>query len=95
MPRKRFNQALDRAELKHVTMHSLIHSFATKLIGCGASIKAVQSALGHSSATMTLDTCSHLMISDLGDAALRADALLSNTNKNLIFMSQEIKSINK
>jgi integrase len=93
--RRQFYKTLDKANLKHITMHSLRHSFATTLIGCGASIKAVQSALGHSSATMTLDTYSHLMSSDLGDAASRADALLSNTNENLIFISQEAKSIKK
>lgn len=93
--RKRFIASLNRANLKHVTMHSLRHSFATTLIGCGASIKAVQAALGHSSATMTLDVYSHLMSTDLGDAASRVDALLSDANGKLFHLSQSVQAVNK
>lgn len=68
--RKRFLQALEAADLKHVTPHSLRHSYATLLLSYGPSIKAVQNALGHSSATMPLNMYSHYIPSDIDDAAL-------------------------
>ncbi len=40
-------------------LHGLRHYFATLLIHAGASVKTVQLALGHSSPTITLNTCTH------------------------------------
>lgn len=40
--------------------HSLRHTHATMLIQGGANIKAIQQRLGHSKASITLDTYSHL-----------------------------------
>jgi integrase len=42
------------------TPHDLRHYAASVLIDQGASVKAVQRHLGHSSATTTLDTYAHL-----------------------------------
>jgi integrase len=53
--RKIFERSLEAAGLKHVTMHSLRHSFATVMIASGASIKALQRAMGHASVAMTLN----------------------------------------
>ena len=55
-----------------LTPHDLRHTAASLMISAGASVKAVQKALGHSSATITLDRYSHLYREDL-DAL--ADAL--------------------
>ena len=44
--------------------HDLRHHYASVLIGAGCSIRAVQDALGHSNASETLDTYSHLRPSD-------------------------------
>jgi integrase len=46
------------------TFHELRHYFASLLIRHGASVKAVQAALGHASATVTLDTYGHLWPDD-------------------------------
>ena len=43
------------------TFHSLRHTFATALFAAGEHPKVVQSLLGHSSITQTMDTYSHLM----------------------------------
>lgn len=75
--RKEFLRALEQAGLPHVTMHSLRHTFASVLLSSGASIKALQRSLGHASATMTLNTYSHLIQEDLGGALLRADQAFS------------------
>lgn len=47
-----------------VTFHDLRHFYASALISAGCSVKAVQSALGHKSAAMTLDVYGHLWPGD-------------------------------
>ena len=47
-----------------MTTHDLRHCFASALISGGASVKQVQAALGHSSATVTLKVYSHLWPGD-------------------------------
>ena len=59
-----------------MTLHSLRHSFASVMVASGASIKALQRCLGHSSASVTLNTYSHLIQENLGTALLRADEIL-------------------
>lgn len=51
---------LARAAGVVTTFHGLRHFYASSLIGAGASVVMVQRALGHASASMTLDVYSHL-----------------------------------
>lgn len=81
--RRELYKALDRAGLKHVSLHSLRHSFASFMLASGASVKALQRSLGHASASMTLNTYSHLIQEDLGNALLRADELVTGANGKL------------
>lgn len=65
VPQNRFSQtwtrAVTRAGLPAGTrFHDLRHTFASALISSGCSVKAVQLALGHESASTTLDTYAHL-----------------------------------
>jgi len=53
-----------RAGVEGLTYHSLRHYFATCLISAGCSVRAVQHALGHSSASTTLNVYSHLFEAD-------------------------------
>ena len=50
------------------TFHTLRHTFATALFMRSEHPKVVQSLLGHSSITQTMDTYSHLMDGIGGDA---------------------------
>ncbi len=57
--------------------HQLRHTAASLAIASGADVKVVQQMLGHSSATMTLDTYGHLFddrLDEVGDAMDRARA---------------------
>ena len=79
--RKEFEKALTAAKLKKVTVHSLRHSYASTMLASGASIKALQRSLGHASATLTLNTYSHLIEESMGASIIRADSLFKGTKK--------------
>ncbi len=63
----------DDPEFPTVVTHGLRHTFASLAVSSGASVKAVQRALGHAKASMTLDTYADLFDSDLDDVAVRMD----------------------
>ncbi len=90
--RRRFNRYLDKAGLRHVTIHSLRHTFASVLLASGGSIKAVQRAVGHASAQMTLDVYGHLIAESLGETVRRADALLSGNSGTVVPFPREKRS---
>jgi integrase len=48
------------AKFPHVRLHDLRHFYASGLIAAGCDVVTVQRALGHSTATTTLNTYSHL-----------------------------------
>jgi hypothetical protein len=58
--RRHFEPALKRAGLRHVSFHSLRHTNASMRIAAGQNIKYIQTQLGHSSITITLDVYGHL-----------------------------------
>lgn len=64
-----YKPLLKRAGLEGFTFHALRHTFATALFADGVHPKRVQSLLGHSSITQTMDTYSHL-IDDIGGDAV-------------------------
>lgn len=57
-------RATKAARAPDVRFHDLRHFYASALISSGCSVKAVQKALGHASATETLETYSHLWPDD-------------------------------
>ena len=57
-------QGHEPATVPRATTHDLRHFFASALIAGGASVKQVQTVLGHSSATVTLQTYAHLWPGD-------------------------------
>jgi integrase len=58
---KMWRAAIKRADLPmSLTYHDLRHYYASLLIRHGESVKVVQERLGHASASLTLDTYSHL-----------------------------------
>ncbi|MFW8622477.1 tyrosine-type recombinase/integrase [Corynebacterium glutamicum] len=52
--------AIKAHDLRPHTFHDYRHFYASALIGAGVPVNAVQSAMGHASASITLDTYSHL-----------------------------------
>lgn len=76
--------AIDRAqrddpEFPRAGVHMLRHTAASLMISAGATVKAIQTQLGHQSATLTLDRYGHLFPDDLGDLV---DALERSASKS-------------
>lgn len=70
------NEAAREAQVR-VTSHGLRHFAASALISGGASVKQVQTFLGHSSAVITLRTYAHLFPGDEDRTRTVLDAALS------------------
>ena len=68
--------AAESAEVK-ATAHALRHFYASALIAGGASVKQVQTVLGHASAVVTLRTYAHLWPGDDDRTRSIMDAVLS------------------
>ncbi len=56
-----FYPALGKAKLPRIRFHDLRHTYASLKIEQGANIKYIQTQLGHSSPTVTLNVYAHLM----------------------------------
>ena len=69
-----FDPARAAAGLHHVRPHDLRHTAASLAIASGATVKAVQSMLGHASAAMTLDIYASLFADELDAVADALDA---------------------
>jgi integrase len=73
--RTAFGAAAGAIDVPDLHPHQLRHTAASLAIASGADVKVVQQMLGHSSATMTLDTYGHLFedrLDEVGDAMDRA-----------------------
>jgi integrase len=69
-----FDAATRAVGLNGLVPHELRHTAASLAIASGASVKGVQSMLGHASATLTLDRYGHLFGDELDAVAERIDA---------------------
>ena len=80
-----FNPALKRAGLDRIRFHDLRHTFASLLIEQGENIKYIQSQLGHSSPTVTLNIYAHLMKTVNQESACRLEnSVFTPTGHNLV-----------
>lgn len=53
-------EILNRAELPNVRFHDLRHTFATHALTSGVDAKTLSGILGHTKASFTLDTYTHV-----------------------------------
>lgn len=70
---RHFDPALRHAGIDRIRFHDLRHTFASMLIEQGENIKYIQSQLGHSTPTVTLNVYTHLMKSENQEAAVRLE----------------------
>jgi integrase len=57
---EQFGRLLRRADLPHIRLHDLRHTYATHALEAGVNPKVVQQALGHSHVSVTLGIYSHV-----------------------------------
>jgi len=57
--RRYFNRKLDQAGIKHIKLHALRHTFATRCIEAGFDIRSLADILGHTDVSMTLKVYTH------------------------------------
>jgi len=67
-----------------IRFHDLRHTYATRLIEQGESIKYIQSQLGHSTPTVTLDVYAHLISPTNQTAAQRLDERIWGTGSKMV-----------
>lgn len=77
---RHFNPALKAAGLHKIRFHDLRHTYASLLIEQGENIKYIQSQLGHSSPTVTLNIYAHLMKPVNQAAACRLENAIFETS---------------
>jgi integrase len=78
--RRIWHSAVEQAGLpQSLRIHDLRHTCASLLIAAGANPKAVQTHLGHSSITVTMDRYTHLFPSDIDQLIRRLDDIRART----------------
>jgi integrase len=70
---RHFHPAREKACLPRIRFHDLRHSYASLMIGMGENLKYIQTQLGHSSPTVTLNVYAHLLKPTNPEAALRLE----------------------
>jgi integrase len=85
MVQRQFLPALRAADLPKVRFHDLRHTYASLMINQGENIKYIQTQLGHSSPTVTLNVYAHLMKPTNQEAACRLEnAIFGATGSKMV-----------
>ena len=71
--RRYFEPSLTKAQLPRIRFHDLRHTYASLLIEQGENLKYIQSQLGHSNPTITMNVYAHLMKPTNQEAACRLE----------------------
>jgi integrase len=77
---RHFYPALEAAKLPKIRFHDLRHTYAGLLIEQGENIKYIQSQLGHSSPSVTLNVYAHLMKPTNQEAASKLENKILDLN---------------
>ncbi|WP_280951545.1 tyrosine-type recombinase/integrase [Methylocella silvestris] len=86
---REFKAAVARAELSHITLHELRHSYASTMVRAGAPLMVVAEALGHSGTRMAEMHYAHLAPSYVADTIRR----VSKTSPQAIMRADRIARI--
>jgi integrase len=85
MVNRHFFPALKAAELPRMRFHDLRHTYASLMIEQGENLKYIQSQLGHSSPTVTMNVYAHLMKPSNQQAACRLEnAVLGEDGSKMV-----------
>ena len=76
MVSRHFRPALRAANIEKIRFHDLRHTYASLLIDQGENIKYIQTQLGHSNPTVTLNVYAHLMKPTNQESAQRLESMI-------------------
>ena len=76
LTRRAFYPLGQAAGVSKIRLYDLRHTAATLNLAAGVPVKVVSEQLGHASATLTLDTYSHVLPHMQEEAAAKVEALL-------------------
>ncbi|EFK07463.1 site-specific recombinase, phage integrase family [delta proteobacterium NaphS2] len=86
---RHFRPALKATSLPLIRFHDLRHTFASLLIEQGENVKYIQTQLGHSSPTVTLNVYAHLMKPTNQEAACRLENTVFSNNGDQMETNQK------
>jgi integrase len=90
MLRRHFRPALKAAGLPRFRFHDLRHTYASFLLHQGENIKYIQTQLGHSTPTVTINIYAHLMTPTNQEAVRRLEnTVFGPTGHNLVTMNKK------
>lgn len=72
-------RALEKANLEHIRLHDLRHTFATLLLEKGEDIKTIQELLGHKDIGTTLNTYAHVTQKMKAANAARVESIIAKS----------------
>ena len=78
--KRQFYPALDDAELPRIRFHDLRHTYESLLIEQGENIKFIQTQLGHSKSSITINVYGHLIRLTNQEAALKFEKTVLSAN---------------
>jgi len=95
MVNRHFNPALKKVGIDKIRFHDLRHTYASLLIEQGENVKYIQSQLGHSSPTVTLNVYAHLMKPANQESACRLENTILGTNGDQMetFTKKEVRAL--
>ena len=80
-----FDKALEKAELRHIRVHDLRHTYASLLLQAGESMIYVRDQLGHHSIKVTVDIYGHLVPGGNKSAVDRLDDTHESAPKRTLY----------
>jgi len=86
---RHFFPALKAAGIEKIRFHDLRHTYASLMLAQGENVKYIQTQLGHSSPTVTLNVYSHLLKETNQDAVCRLEnTIFEGTGHNLVTIKE-------
>ena len=80
--RRKYDEVITKAGIEHIKLHSLRHTFATRLLEQGEDIRVVQELLRHSNIKTTASIYAHVTPKIKKKAAHKMDSLLRRNNSS-------------
>jgi integrase len=77
-----FYRIVEKAKIPKANVHSLRHTFATRMLEMGESAKVVQELLGHKNITTTLNTYTHVLEQTKVKAISRVNVFLTGVSED-------------